>query len=125
MDVRKAFDVIPHAFLKFKLHNTGINRSLWAFTYNLYSATREVICWKGKDSREYFVGRGEKQGGVTSTDHYKLFQNGAMLALQSSGMGFHIGSTLVGLHTMADDELIISNNHFQLQAIFNSRLMTT
>ena len=117
LDARKAFDIVPQPLLKFKLFNTPLNRSLWKLVDDLYYNNTEAIRWKGVDSREYEVCQGVRQGGVISTDLYKLFSNDRLLTLEASKLGLHIGATYLGATAVADDQLLLSNCRFELQGM--------
>jgi hypothetical protein len=117
LDAKKAFDVVPHPHLKFKLYNTPIRRSLWSLIDDLYSNNKEVIRWKGVDSNEYSVLQGVRQGGVLSTDLYKLFHNDNLVMLEESGLGLKIGATYVGCPTVADDTALLDDEPHEMQAM--------
>ena len=119
LDARKAFDIVPHSTLKFKLFNTPIRRSLWKLLDDLYTDNVETIRWKGEDSEQYIIRQGVRQGGVTSTDLYKLFTNDRLLSLERSGMGLYIGSTFIGATAVADDQLLISTCKHELQGMMS------
>ena len=58
---------------------------------------------------------GVEQGGINSSDYYKLFNNDLLEILQSSRQGVHMGSKLtVSGVGQADDVLLCSNDIFML-----------
>ena len=119
LDARKAFDIVPHDLLKFKLYHTPLRRSLWLLVDDLYTENYEAVRWQGTESREYMVQQGVRQGGVLSTDLYKLFSNSRLLALQKSGLGLHIGCNFLGAAAVADDQLLISTSKHELQGMMS------
>jgi exonuclease III len=117
LDARKAFDVVAHALLKFKLFQTGINRATWSIIDKLYTGSKECIKWKGGYSRTYSVNQGVKQGGLGSTDYYKAYCNNLPHMLEKSGLGLHIGNIYLGSPICADDNALLTTNPFELQAM--------
>jgi hypothetical protein len=119
IDARKAFDIVPQPLLKFKLYNTQVRKPLWTLIDDLYTDNKEVIRWKGADSREYEVNQGVKQGGILSTDLYKIFSNDRLLSLEKSGIGLQIGSIYAGAPAVADDQLLLANSRWELQGMMS------
>jgi hypothetical protein len=119
LDARKAFDVVAHALLKFKLFQTGIKRATWSIIDKLYTDSTECIKWKGGYSRTYPVNQGVKQGGLGSTDYYKTYCNNLPHILEKAGLGLHIGNIYLGSPICADDNALLSTNPFQLQAMMS------
>ena len=46
LDAHKAFYVVSHALLKFKLFQTGMNRATWSIIDKLYTGSKECISGK-------------------------------------------------------------------------------
>ena len=55
------------------------------------------------------MNQGVRQGGITSTDDYKLYINDLLLKLENSGKGLKIGNIDVGNPTCADDLILLSD----------------
>ena len=119
LDARKAFDIVPHDLLKLKLYNTRIRRPLWLLVDDLYTGNFETIRWQGVESREYMVRQGVRQGGIISTDLYKLFCNDRLITLRNSNLGFHVGCNYLGATAVADDQVLISNSKHELQSMMS------
>ena len=119
LDAQKAFDVVSHPHLKKKLHQAGIQGNLWALIDDLYSEASEVVRWKGEFSRSFSVHKGVRQGAVMSTTLYKLYINQLLSDLRNANMGFHIGCIYMGSPTCADDQLLISTEQPEMQAMIN------
>ena len=117
LDAQKAFDVVDHDILRLKVHKAGITGKLWLLIDDLHCGVSESVRWKGAHSRTYKVSQGVRQGGILSTWLYKLYVNDLLQQLQASGIGHHIGPEYVGCPTVADDVLLLANNHFQIQAM--------
>ena len=119
LDAQKAFDVVSHELLKLKLFHAGVNGNSWALIDDLYTGCKEVVRWKGQDSRPYNVNQGVRQGGVLSTTLYKEYINPFLLDLERSNTGLTIGHVFIGSPTCADDVLLLSDSSSQLQVMLN------
>ena len=119
LDARKAFDVVSHATLKHKLYHTDIRRASWSVIDALYTNSKECIKWRGGYSRCYNVNQGVKQGGLGSTDYYKIYANDLPHSLEKAGLGMSIGTTYVGSPICADDTMLITTNEFELQGMMD------
>ena len=60
---------------------------------------------------------GFEQGGVNSSDYYKLYNNSQLKEAQESMLGVDIGSTVVSSIGQADDVLLASNCLHNLQLL--------
>ena len=119
LDARKAFDVVVHSIMKFKLFQSGIKRTTWALIDNMYTDAKERIKWKGGYSRPYNVNQGVKQGGLCSVDYYKLYNNDLPIMMEKAGLGMKIGTVYIGTPICADDTLLLSTNPFEFQGMLN------
>jgi hypothetical protein len=117
LDAQKAFDVVNHEKLKFKLYCAGVKGTTWRLLDNLYCGISEEVRWCGSFSRSFQVFKGVRQGGVMSTTLYKLFINQVLMQLQSSAICYHLGNIYIGSPTCADDQLLIADNGADMQAM--------
>ena len=62
---------------------------------------------------------GFEQGGVNSSDFYKLYNNEQLREAQESGLGSSVGSHQVAAVGQADDSALCSNDIYQLQYLLN------
>jgi hypothetical protein len=118
LDARKAFDVVQHATLLFKLFHTNISHATWATIDSIYTDVQECIRWHG-DSDTYMVRQGVKQGGLLSTILYKLYGNDNPETVTSSDLGFKVGNLNIGMPIVADDTALISDEPHELQTMMN------
>ena len=72
LDSKAAFDVVGHTSLYRKLFLLGVRGKLWLLTYHL---SQGAVKWKGTTMEPFAVSQGVRQGGVLSTDLYKLYIN--------------------------------------------------
>ena len=54
--------------------------------------------------------RGLEQGGVSSSDEYKIYNNEQGTSSQLSQLGVHVRDKIISSITLADDAVIVSND---------------
>ena len=113
LDVKAAFDVVSHESLLRKLFHIGIDGTEWSPVQSLHQDASSVIKWDGAISEHFRV----LQGGILSTDLYKLYGNDQLHRIQGTGEGFHIGDICCAAPTVADDMVIASSCLKILQAL--------
>lgn len=109
LDAQKAFDVVSHPILFKKILVEDTPRSIANTIMDLYTNCTEVVIWKDAVSSPYAVSQGVRQGGVISTDLYKLYLDHMLDRAQESMMGFPIGTAVIGAASCADDVLLIAD----------------
>ncbi len=119
LDARKAFDVVNHQLLKTKCYNLDVNKEIWTVMDSIYTDGKEVIRWRGEESRQYNIKQGVKQGGTASAHLYKLYCNNLLDSMLKSRLGTFIGPVYVGTPTCADDMLLMANDPAELQAMLD------
>ena len=120
LDAQKAFDVVNHDKLKYKLFSAGVRGPTWCLLDSLYSNICEKVRWGGGYGREYFVHKGVRQGGIMSTSLYKLFINQLLTSLEDTGIGLHLGPIFIGSPTCADDQLLLADSSSDLQVMITA-----
>ena len=60
---------------------------------------------------------GFEQGGINSSDYYKLYNNEQLVTAQGSDLGIDMGSAVISAVGQADDVLLMSNDIFSLQLL--------
>ena len=60
---------------------------------------------------------GFEQGGVNSSDFYKLYNNEQLKSAQDSKLGVNIGSGVISAIGQADDVLLVSESLHSLQLL--------
>ena len=115
LDTKKAFDVIWHNSLLRRLYLLGIDGKLWLTAQSLYSNMKGQVKWQGHHSRDFQVKHGLLQGGVTSADFHKPYEDPLLHLLEDTGTGLHIGSSFLGTITLCDDKTVLSKHQAGLQ----------
>ena len=75
---------------------------------SLHHNAESCIKWTGSTSDCFKVGMGGRQGGILSTDLYKLYINPLLDRLQDVGIGLKIGNINVNNTGCADDIALLS-----------------
>ena len=58
---------------------------------------------------------GFEQGGICSSDYYKIYGKNQLITTQASGLGVDIGSSVVSSIGLADDTVAVSDDIYDLQ----------
>ncbi|CAG2257578.1 unnamed protein product [Mytilus edulis] len=103
LDAKSAFDVVVHSHLMRRLFHCGIDDTLWRIIQSMHWQSTSAIKWEGMIADEFPVSQGVRQGGILSTDLYKVYVNPLLNRLQQSGLGCKIGNVLCNTTACADD----------------------
>ena len=94
----------------------GRHPQLWELIADLHIGCTEYVNWYGHTSREYKVGQGVRQGGIISTDLYKVY----IKRLLETMPELNLGNIQIASPTCADDVLLISLCPYELHAMLDS-----
>ncbi|MEW8547754.1 MAG: reverse transcriptase family protein, partial [Candidatus Thiodiazotropha sp.] len=127
LDVKAAFDVVSHDSLLRKLFHIGLEGTEWSLIQSLHCGAESVVKWEGSTSQGFSVYQGVRQGGILSTDLYKLYGNDQLDRIQRMGVGSYIGDICCAAPTTADDMALGASSLDALQclvttAVDNSKL---
>ena len=117
IDASKAFDVVWHASLLRRLHESGITENDWKILDNWYKGLKSRVKWDGNLSRLFNEEQGVRQGGILFPFFYKAFINPLLKSFEDENLGAAIGTIHVGSPTCADDILLLSKSLFELQTM--------
>ena len=120
LDAKAAFDVVGHTSLYRKLFLAGIGGKLWLLIHQLSQAAQTTVKWNGMTTNPFNVNQGVRQGGVLSTDLYKLYINTVLDQIEDSGLGMHIGTISCAAPTCADDVALLASTEQDLQVLINT-----
>jgi hypothetical protein len=96
LDAKAAFDKVIHSHLFRRMYHAGIQDKTWTIIKSLHHNAESCI-------KCFTVSMGNRQGGIISTDLYKLYINPLLDRLQDVGIGLKIGSINVNNTGCADD----------------------
>ena len=61
-----------------KLFHIGVDGVDWSLIHSLHESAESVVKWEGAVSETFQVWQGVRQGGILSTDLYKVYGNGLL-----------------------------------------------
>ena len=120
LDAKEAFDVVQHKHVLRRLYHCGVQDTHWQLIESLHVNANSVIKWDGQLSEPFEIAQGIRQGGLLSTDLYKLYQNPLLNTLQSSRLGARIGDIVCNSSACADDLALNSNDEDEAQILIDT-----
>ena len=120
LDTKKAFDLVHHDILRYKLYNKNIHPRLWKIFDSLLKDQTEKARWGSHISKEYNIKQGTGQGKVLGAPFYKLFIEDVLVNLNDLGLGFYIGDIPMNCPTCADDLLVMADGPLCAQIMCQS-----
>jgi hypothetical protein len=110
LDAQSAFDRCLRQILCCELYKAGVAGSAILFMDNRLASRQTVYEWEGVKMGPASDTTGFEQGGINSSDFYKLYNNDQLTTAQSSCLGADIGSEVISGVGEADDVLLLSND---------------
>ena len=92
---------------------------LISYSRNTYRNTECHMKLQGELSRRIQEYRGNRQGHVRASGHFKIYINPCLLTLNSPALGFQLGPLCITAVCVADDSYLLSNSQSGLQASLN------
>ena len=117
LDAQSAFDAVHQELLIRKLyHSTNTAGHSLLYLNNRLGNRQTIIDWDGQLMGPVIDERGTEQGGVSSSEFYKIFGKEQLTMAQDSELGVPLGNSLtVSSLGQADDTALLSNNLRHLQ----------
>ena len=106
LDAKSAFDVVSHESLLRKLFHAGVDGVTWSLIHSLHQDAESAVKWNGVCSEAFKITQGVRQGGILSTDLYKLYGSDLLNRLEKPCLGCHIGGISCAALACADDVAI-------------------
>ena len=123
LDAKSAFDLVLREILVRRLYLDTTPDQRVRF-WDLRLANRTTFCqWENHTMGPIHDEQGVEQGGPTSSDHYKIYNNEQLTTAQESGFGTLIAGIDVAGVGQADDTGFLSNDILQLQHLLNLSLL--
>ena len=117
LDAQSAFDRCLRQILCGELYKSGVAGSAILFMDNRLESRLTVYEWDGQKMGPAKDGTGFEQGGINSSDYYKVYNNEQLVTAQSSELGVDVGSAVISAVGQADDVLLLSNDIYSLKLL--------
>ena len=95
LDGEAAFPSVERDIQVRELYSVGERGDLLSYSRNTYRNTECHMKLRGKLSRKIAEYKGNRQGHVRASGHFKVYINPSLLSLNSSGLGFRLGPICV------------------------------
>ena len=109
LDAKSAFDRCLRQILVCELFKAGINDEALTLIDNRLASRSTVYEWNKELLGPAPDKTGFEQGGINSSDFYKLYNNEQLETAQSSDLGVDLGSIVISAVGQADDVMLCSN----------------
>jgi hypothetical protein len=119
LDGEAAFPSVERDIQVRELYSVGECGDLLSYSRGTYQNTDCHMKLKGKLSRRIQEHKGNRQGHVRASGHFKVYINPCLLSLNSSNLGFYIGPICITAVCVADDTYLFSNSVSGLQTALN------
>ena len=122
LDASSAFDLVLRRLLVTNLYDLGItDQGLLLIDERIKS--RVTICeWDKTLMGPIYDECGVEQGGVNSSEYYKVYNNGQLNLAQASQLGITIGPVTISSIGQADDVALVSQDIHALQGLLDLSL---
>ena len=110
LDAESAFDVVLKEFLIKNLLFSGTSGETLLYLNNRLSNRQTFLDWSGQLMGPIIDERGLEQGGVSSSDFYKIFSQEQLQTAQNSALGVPLGPLTISGIGQADDTALVSNS---------------
>ena len=116
LDGEAAFPSVEREIQVRELYAAGERGGLLAYSRNTYQNTACHVKLNGKLSRRFEEEKGNRQGHVKASGHFKAYINPLLTALNNSRLGFNVGPLCITAVCVADDTYVLANTPSSLQS---------
>ena len=117
LDAQSAFDRCLRQILICELHKAGVKNDALILIDNRLANRATVYEWDKELLGPAPDITGFEQGGINSSDYYKLYNNDQLKTSQESLLGVDIGSGVISAIGQADDVVLASSSLYKLQLL--------
>ena len=114
LDASSAFDVVQKELLINNLYSLHHNDNLILHIANRLSNRQTILDWDGVLMGPIADEQGLEQGGLNSSEFYKIFAKEQLTTAQMSELGVRMKNLTVSAIGQADDTLLLSNDIYAL-----------
>ena len=115
LDGEAAFPSVEREIQLRELYSTGERGDVLNYSRSTYKNTKCHIKLHDKLSRRVTELKGNRQGHVRASGHFKVYINPSLLSLKRSNLGFSLGPLTITVVCVADDAYLISGTPSGLQ----------
>jgi len=117
VDLKKAYDSVPHNKLWEALYNTNLNVNLIKAVKNLYANSTAKIKIGSKLSNGFPITKGLKQGCCLSPTLFKIYLERTLKnwKRKCKNMGIPINNNMIYSLSFADDQLLITQDYDDME----------
>ena len=116
LDGEAAFPSVDREIQLRELYSIGERGDILQYSRSTYKNTACHLKLQGKLSRKVEEQKGNRQGHVRASGHFKVYVNPALLSLNSTRLGFHLGPLCITAVCVCDDAYLLSGTPSGLQA---------
>ena len=124
LDARSAFDLALKEFIINNLYEYGVNDQALLLVDQRLKNRRTVCEWNKILMGPIKDECGVEQGGINSSDLYKVYNNEQLSLAQDSQFGVPLGPVIISALGQADDVVLLANSLHALQGLFDLSLYT-
>ena len=114
MDAKSAFDVVLKELLIKNLYFSGTTGETLLYLDARLGNRQTYLDWNGQLMGPILDEQGVEQGGINSSDFYKIFGKEQLQTVQDSALGVPLGPLTISGVGQADDTGLLSNNIHKL-----------
>ena len=119
LDGESAFPSVERTIQVRELYSNGERGDILEYSKNTYENTYCHVKMHDKISRRIHEHKGNRQGHVRASGHFKVYVNSCLLSLKESKLGFQLGPLFVPVVCVADDAYLLANTPSSLQALLD------
>ena len=116
LDGEAAFPSVEREIQVRELYSIGERGGLLSYSKNTYENTECHLKQNNNLSRRIVEKKGNRQGHVRASGHFKTYINPCLTALNSSKLGFWIGPLCITALCVADDTYVLTSSPSALQS---------
>jgi hypothetical protein len=117
IDFKKAFDLVDHTFLMYKLHRIGISGNIYSLLKDMYINKGMKLHVKSAEklSQHFTSNIGVNQGDPCSPNLFKIFINDISNYIKTCDKAPNLNNVPVSYLLYADDVVLLAQNEEDLQ----------
>ena len=92
---------------------------MWTIINSLHQDARSAVKWQGEISKQFRVEQGVRQGGILSTDFYKVYNDGLLDRLTIAKNATRIAPVICVAPACADDTVVAADCPEVLQSLLD------